>query len=293
MSIVDLSELPAPDVLEPLDFEEAYAERLNVFRGFMGDNWSAPLESDPVVKLLEVSAYVGIGDRARVNDAAKALLLAHAIGSDLDQLGANVNTPRLVIRAEDLRAVPPVEKITEGNDAYRERIQLAYEGLTTAGPRNSYKLHARNASALVADASAESPSPACVTVTVLGLEGDGAVGPELLAVVARALNDENVRPLGDRLTVQSAQVLPYRIDAVLHMKGPGPESAVALAEAERRLAAWVNPRKRLGVEVARSAVDAQLHVPGVSRVELIDWQDLAPTQAQAAFCTGYSVKLGE
>ncbi|MGY3025740.1 phage-related baseplate assembly protein [Pseudomonas lurida] len=293
MSIVDLSELPAPDVLEPLDFEEAYAERLSVFRGFMGDNWSAPLESDPVVKLLEVSAYVGIGDRARVNDAAKALLLAHAIGSDLDQLGANVNTPRLVIQAEDLRAVPPVEKITEGNDAYRERIQLAYEGLTTAGPRNSYKLHARNASALVADASAESPSPACVTVTVLGLEGDGAVGPELLAVVTRALNDENVRPLGDRLTVQSAQVLPYRIDAVLHMKGPGPESAVALAEAERRLAAWVNPRKRLGVEVARSAVDAQLHVPGVSRVELIDWQDLAPTQAQAAFCTGYSVKLGE
>lgn len=293
MSIVDLSELPAPDVLEPLNFEEAYAERLSVFRGFMGDNWSAPLESDPVVKLLEVSAYVGIGDRARVNDAAKALLLAHAIGSDLDQLGANVNTPRLVIQAEDLRAVPPVEKITEGNDAYRERIQLAYEGLTTAGPRNSYKLHARNASALVADASAESPSPACVTVTVLGLEGDGAVGPELLAVVARALNDENVRPLGDRLTVQSAQVLPYRIDAVLHMKGPGPESAVALAEAQRRLAAWVNPRKRLGVEVARSAIDAQLHVPGVSRVELIDWQDLAPTQAQAAFCTGYSVKLGE
>jgi len=293
MSIVDLSELPAPDVLEPLDFEEAFAERLSVFRGFMGDNWSAPLESDPVVKLLEVSAYVGIGDRARVNDAAKALLLAHAIGSDLDQLGANVNTPRLVIQAEDLRAVPPVEKITEGNDAYRERIQLAYEGLTTAGPRNSYKLHARNASALVADASAESPSPACVTVTVLGLEGDGAVGPELLAVVARALNDENVRPLGDRLTVQSAQVLQYRIDAVLHMKGPGPESAVALAEAQRRLAAWINPRKRLGVEVARSAVDAQLHVPGVSRVELIGWQDLAPTQAQAAFCTGYSVKLGE
>ena len=293
MSIVDLSELPAPDVLEPLDFEEAYTERLSVFREFMGDNWSAPLESDPVVKLLEVGAYVGIGDRARVNDAAKALMLAHAIRGDLDQLGANVNTPRLVIQAEDLRAVPPVEKITEGDDAHRERIQLAYEGLTTAGPRNSYKLHARNASALVADASAESPSPACVTVTVLGLEGDGAVGPELLAVVARALNDENVRPLGDRVTVQSAQVLPYRIDAVLHMKGPGPESAVALAEAERRLATWINPRKRLGVEVARSAVDAQLHVPGVSRVELIDWQDLAPTQAQAAFCTGYSVKLGE
>ncbi len=293
MSIVDLSELPAPDVLEPLDFEEVYTESLGVFREFMGDNWSAPLESDPVVKLLEAGAYARIGDRARVNDAAKALLLAHAIRGDLDQLGANVNTPRLVIQAEDLSAVPPLEKITESDDAYRERIQMAYEGLTTAGPRNSYIRHARNASALVADASAESPSPACVTVTVLGLSGDGAVGPELLAVVAAAVNDENVRPLGDRVTVQSAEVLPYRVDAVLFMKGPGPESAVALAEAERRLAAWINPRKRLGVEVARSAVDAQVHVPAVSRVELTGWQDLAPTKAQAAFCTGYSVKLGE
>ena len=293
MSIVDLSELPAPDVLEPLDFEEVYTESRGVFRDFMGDNWSAPLESDPVVKLLEAGAYARIGDRARVNDAAKALMLAYAIRGDLDQLGANVNTPRLVIQAEDLTAVPPVEKIAEIDDAYRERIQMAFEGLTTAGPRNSYKLHARNASALVADASAESPAPACVTVTVLALEGDGTVGPELLAVVAQAINDEDVRPLGDRVTVQSAEVLPYRVDAVLYMKGPGPESAVALAEAKKRLAAWINPRKRLGVEVARSAVDAQLHVPAVSRVELIGWQDLAPTEAQAAFCTGYDVKLGE
>jgi phage-related baseplate assembly protein len=57
------------------------------------------------------------------------------------------------------------------------------------------------------------------------------------------------------------------------------------------LAAWINPRKRLGVEVARSAVDAQLHVAGVSRVELVGWADLAPTKAQAAFCTGCTVKL--
>ena len=60
---------------------------------------------------------------------------------------------------------------------------------------------------------------------------------------------------------------------------------------ERRHAQWINPRKRLGVEVARSGVDAQLHVAGVSRVELVGWQDLAPTKAQAAYCTGYTVTL--
>lgn len=290
-TVVDLSALPAPDVLEPLDFEETYQEALGTFRSYMGDNWTATLESDPVTKLLEVGAYNKVGNRARVNDGAKALLLAHAIGSDLDHLGANVNLPRLVIQAEDLLAVPPVAKVMELDDAYRERIQLAYEGLTTAGPRNSYILHARNASGLVADATAESPSPCYVDVTVLSSEGKGEAGPELLATVDAALNDEDVRPVADRVTVRGAQIIEYRIDAVLHMTGAGPEVDASLAEAKRRLAAWINPRKRLGVEVARSAVDAQLHVAGVSRVELIDWVDLAPTKAQAAYCVGYTVVL--
>jgi len=289
MSGLDLSALPAPEVLEPLDFEDTYEEGLATFRGYMGDNWTATLESDPVTKVIEVGAYIKLGNRARVNDAGKALLLAHAIGSDLDQLGANVNLKRLVIQAEDRLAVPPVPEIKEKDDPFRERIQLAFEGLTTAGPRNSYIFHARNASGLVSDATAESPEPCRVTVTVLSSEGEGVASPELLATVAAALNDENVRPLGDRVTVQSAQIIHYRIDAILHMNSAGPEVDASLAEATKRLAAWINPRKRLGVEVARSAVDAQVHVAGVSRVELPDWVDLAPTKAQAAYCTGYSV----
>lgn len=290
-TVMDLSALPAPDVLEPLDFEETYQEALGTFRSYMGDNWTATLESDPVVKLLEVGAYNKVGNRARVNDGAKALLLAHATGSDLDHLGVNVNLPRLVIQAEDLLAVPPVAKVMEEHDAYRERIQLAYEGLTTAGPRNSYILHARNASGLVADATAESPAPCYVDVTVLSSEGKGEASPELLAIVDAALNDEDVRPVADRVTVSSAQIIDYRIDAVLHMTGAGPEVDASLAEAKRRLAAWINPRKRLGIEVARSAVDAQLHIAGVSRVELIDWTDLAPTKAQAAYCVAYTVVM--
>jgi phage-related baseplate assembly protein len=291
MSILDLSALPAPDVLEPLDFELTYDECLSAFRGHMGDNWTANVESDPVVKLLEVGAYIKLGNRARVNDGAKALLLAHAIKGDLDQLGANVNLPRLVIQIADPDAVPPVPEVKEEDDPYRERIQLAYEGLTTAGPRNSYILHTRNASGLVADATAESPAPCNVTVTVLSTEGKGQASAELLAIVAEALNDEDTRPLGDRVKVQSAQILDYRIDAILHMSGAGPEGDASLTEATRRLAAWINPRKRLGVEVARSAVDAQLHIAGVSRVELTGWVDLAPTKAQAAWCTGYDVKM--
>jgi phage-related baseplate assembly protein len=292
VSILDLSSLPAPDVLEPLDFETIYDEELTSFRVFMGDGWNATLESDPVVKLLELGAYRKMQNRARVNDAAKALMLPYAQRADLDQLAARVNLKRLVIQKADTSTVPPAPEILEEDDALRERVQLAFEGLTTAGPRNSYILHARNTSALVADASAESPSPATVVVTVLHLNGTGEADDALLAELKAHLSDENLRPLGDRLIVQSAEVLTYSIDAVLHMKGAGSENEAILAECKSRLAAWINPRRRLGIEIARSAVDAQLHISGVRRVELVDWQDIVPTRAQAAYCNGFNVQLG-
>ena len=284
MSTVELSALPAPQVLESLDYEALYEEGLAAFREYMGDNWSAALESDPVVKLVELGA--------RVNDAAKALMLAYAEKEDLDQLAANVKLQRLVIQPANLLAVPPVEEVKESDDALRERIQLVYEGLTTAGPRNSYIFHARNASALVADATAESPSPAVVVVTVLSLTGSGMADQPLLDAVYTKLSDDDVRPVGDRLIVQSAEILNYRVDAVLHMQGAGPENDAILAEATRRLAAWINPRKRLALEVAQSGVNAQLHISGVGRVELKNWKDLKPSKSQAAYCTGYSVVLG-
>lgn len=292
MSMIDLTALPAPQVLESLDFEEQYQTDVNVFREHMGEDWTAQLESDPVTKLLEVGAYRKLTTRARINDAAKSLLLPYAQGSDLDHLAANVSLQRLVVQAEDLAAVPPVPTIFEDDEALRERVQLVYEGLTTAGPRNSYIMHARNASGRVADATAESPSPAVVEVTVLALENDGAAPAELLSTVEAYLSADDVRPVGDRLIVQSAQILPYQINAKLFMSGTGPESEGVLAQCRSRLAAWINPRRRLGVEVARSAIDAQLHISGVSRVELKDWTDIRPTRSQAAWCTAFVVERG-
>lgn len=292
MSQVDLSRLPAPQLLEDLDYEALYQADLDTFRAHLGEAWDARLESDPVTKLLEVGAYRKLLNRARINDAAKALLLAYAQGSDLDQLAANVGLQRLVVQAEDLTHVPPIQTVLESDEALRERVQLVYEGLTTAGPRNSYILHARNASGLVADATAESPSPAVVDVTVLSLEGNGVASAELLEQVRLYLNDDDIRPVADRVNVRSAQVLPYRIDAVVYMADKGPESEAVLVECRRRLEAWVNPRRRLGVEVARSGIDAQLHIGGVSRVELSGWADIRPSKAQAAWCTGFDIKQG-
>ncbi|WP_313314554.1 baseplate J/gp47 family protein [Stutzerimonas nitrititolerans] len=295
---IDLAQLPDPDVVEQIDYEQILAER----KAFAISLWPAEqqaqvaatlaLESEPLTKLIQENAYRETLWRQRVNEAALGTMLAKAKGNDLVQLAANVEVERLVVTPADNSTTPPTPAVMESFESLRERAQMAWEGLSTAGPRNSYILHARSADGRVADATAESPSPAVVVVTVQSLLGNGAADQELLDIVAAYLSDEDRRPVADRLTVQSAVVLEYRVDAVLYLNTVGPEAEPIRAAAEKRLAALVNQRRRLGLEVNRSALDAALHIEGVRRVELPGWVDIVATASQAPYCTEYSVTLG-
>ncbi|WP_339434530.1 baseplate assembly protein [Pseudomonas orientalis] len=295
---IDLSQLPPPQIVEQIDFEQILAER----KAYMISLWPADeqaqiaarleIESEPLTKLLQENAYRETVWRQRVNEASLANLLATARGTDLEQLAGNFNVKRLVIQQGKANAVPPIPTLMESDDSLRERAQMAWEGLSTAGPRNSYIFHARAADGRVADATAESPSPAVAMVTVQSLLGDGTAPPELLAVVNAYLSDDDRRPVADRLTVQGAQILNYQVKAKLYLLSSGPESEPILAAAEQRLLAYVHQRRRLGMEVSESALHAALHVEGVRKVELEDWVDIVATKAQAPYCTSITLSRG-
>ena len=295
---IDLSQLPPPQIVEQIDFELILAER----RAYMISLW--PVEeqaqiaarlakdSEPLTKLLQENAYRETVWRQRVNEASLANLLATARGTDLEQLAGNFNVKRLVIQQGKANAVPPIPTLMESDDSLRERAQMAWEGLSTAGPRNSYIFHARAADGRVADATAESPSPAVAVVTVQSLLGDGTAPAELLTIVKTYLSDDDRRPVADRLTVQGAQILNYQVKAKLYLLSSGPESEPILAAAEQRLLAYVHQRRRLGMEVSESALHAALHVEGVRKVELEGWVDIVATKAQAPYCTGITLIRG-
>jgi phage-related baseplate assembly protein len=246
------------------------------------------LESEPLTKLCEENAYRELLWRRRVNEAALATMLAKARGADLEQIAGNYNVTRLVITP----ATDDTDAVMESDDALRERTQMAFEGLSTAGPRNAYIFHARSADGRVADATAESPSPAVVVVTVQALIGDGSADQELLDVVSAYLSDEDRRPVADRLTVQSADVIEYTLNAQLLLATTGPESEPIRLAAVARAEALTRARRRLGVEVSASAIYAALHVEGVRKVVLTGWVDIVPTPAQAGYCTAINVTVG-
>lgn len=298
MPIVDLSQLPAPDVVEELDYENILSERkATLVSLFPAEQQEAvartlTLESEPLTKFLEENAYREVIWRQRVNEAARAVTLASAAGADLDVIAANTNTARLTITPADETAIPPVAAVMESDADLRMRAQQAFEGLSVAGPVGAYEYHGRSADGRVADISVLSPSPACVTITVLARAGDGTASPDLLDVVANALNAEDVRPVGDRVTVQAALIVPYQVAATLWFY-PGPEAEPIRATAEQKLKAYITAQHRLGRDIRRSAIYAALHVEGVQRVELSEPQsDVVLGKHQASYCTGYSIIAG-
>lgn len=298
MPTIDLSQLPAPVVVEALDYETLLAERKATLVSLYPEDQqeavarTLALESEPVVKLLQENAYRELILRQRVNEAAKANMVAYANDADLDQLGANNGVTRLTLTPADASTLPPTAAVMESNEDFRVRIAAAFEGLSVAGPTGAYEYHAKSADGRVADASAISPSPACVTVTVLSRENTGDASADLLAVVEAALNDEDVRPVADRITVQSAQIVDYQIEAELYLY-PGPEAEPIRAAAESKLAAFVSAQSRLGRDIRKSALYAALHVEGVQRVELLKpVADVVLDKTQAAYCSAHSITVG-
>ncbi len=128
---------------------------------------------------------------------------------------------------------------------------------------------------------------------MLSREGDGTAAADLLAVVEQALNSENVRPVADRLTVRSAEIIPYSVDATIFLY-PGPEAEPVMEAAKASLQKYIASQTRLGRDIRRSAIYAALHVEGVQRVELASpLADVVLDKTQAASCTEWSVTNGE
>ena len=97
------------------------------------------LESEPLNVIAQVFAYREMMLMQRVNDGVAACMLSHSTFSDLDNLGANNNTQRLVTK----EATDTTEAVYESDAAFRLRIQSAFEGLSVAGPTGAYEYFAK------------------------------------------------------------------------------------------------------------------------------------------------------
>lgn len=285
---IDLSRLPPPDVVETLSFEAILARRRADFLARY-PQFTAFVESDPAIKLLETGAYAELVLRQRINDAARSVMIAYALGGDLDNLAAFFGVVRREITpADPLTGAPAV---MESDDDLRRRVLLAPDSFSVAGPASAYVFHALSADGDVLDASAISPRPGEVTVSILSRLGDGTASPELLDTVRDLLAGDEVRPLTDRVRVQSAELVPFDVVARLTLY-PGPDAQLILSTAVSALEQLLANSRRLGRNIARSAIIAALHVGGVQKVDLEQpFSDLVIEETQVALVGTVEVSI--
>ncbi|WP_330926289.1 baseplate assembly protein [Candidatus Sororendozoicomonas aggregata] len=290
-TVIDLSQLPLPDVVETLNYEQLMAELLADLRARHPD-FSALVESDPAFKVLEVCAYRELLLRARINAGARAVMLPSATGADLDQLGSYWGIRRLIVDAGDPDAIPPRELVLEDDVSLRARIQLSMEGQTNAGTEGAYLSKALAADGRVKSVAAKSPTAGEVVVTVLSHEGNGSASTELVQTVGNYLRQPHIRQMTDALTVQSADIVSYRVKATLFIN-PGPGADQVMTAARDAVTAYVEGLHKIGFLVPISGIYGALQQPGVVRVELTEpAADVAISDVQAGFCSAIELTQG-
>jgi len=290
---VNLANIPAPAVVEVLAYEAILANWLARFQlqcAAQGVDYTAILESDPAYKLLEVGAYQEMILRQRINDAAKAVMAAYAKGADLDNLAALVDVERYIITPAD--PLTGVIEVDEGDPALRQRMVLAPQGYSVAGPEGAYVFFALSADPTIKDVSVTNPTPGVVVITVLGNTGDGTPSSGALANVTAALNSAKVRPLTDSVTVQAATIVDYTIAATLTFLA-GYDHPTVTANASAALATYLAGVTNLGRTITTSGIIAALFVTGIDKITLASpTADVACTLEQAGYCTAITLTDG-
>ncbi|APR98986.1 baseplate assembly protein [Wolbachia endosymbiont of Folsomia candida] len=240
-----------PEIIEPLDFEQILS-RMKEELIRCDANFTALVESDLTMKILEIAAWRELLIRQRINEAAKANLLMFAKGSDLDYLAKFYGVER---------------KNEEDDECFRKRIKAKIVGWSTGGSREYYRYHALSSDICVKDALVESPIPGKVQISVLStnLSTTGIPSEELLQIVRKQLNREDIRVLTDTIEVVSCNIIAIDIHSRITA-----QSEEIIEVAKKQFIEKFEASKRLGWNVTKSWIIANLFVEGVSNVELIE-----------------------
>jgi phage-related baseplate assembly protein len=288
---IDLSQLPAPDIIDALSYAAIRQALIDDFLARHPAYDLASLEVDPAVKILEVAAYRELILRALINDKARAVLLASARGSDLDQLGVYYGVSRLTIAT----ATESLPAALESDDDLRRRIQLAPEAFSVAGPKGAYEFHALSADALIKSVGVYAYgdaglAPGEVRLYLLTRTGDGLASSALIDKVRGYLKDGQDRvPATDIISVLPATIAGYAVSAALLIP-PGPDPALVKQRAEAAARSYAATRHAVGLSVPRSGLIRALMVDAVENVILTSpTADIPATLGAAPFCTSIAL----
>jgi phage-related baseplate assembly protein len=206
------------------------------------------LESDPAAKILEIVAFREMILRERINNAAKANLLAFAGGNDLDYLAEFYGVER---------------QEGESDDAFRLRIKARIAAFSNAGSKEHYRFHALSSSPHVKDALASSPNSGLVKISILSDSEDGQASGELLEIVRNYINHDDIKMLTDTVQIVGCNIIP--LDIVVEIAA---NNSFALQSIHDNFIKKFNSSKALGWSPSISWIIANLFTDDVTHIKV-------------------------
>lgn len=220
--------------------------------------------------------------------------VAGTVGNDY--LAGQVNTivkPMTFVAKAENTTITTGGSEAESDESLAERIRLAPNSFSVAGPEKAYVYHAKSVSSSVLDVSVTSPTPGEVDVYVL-LAGGELPSQETLEQIVAYLSDETIRPLTDFVKVLAPKAVNYELE--LHYWISREDSSRAeqikaeVTAAVERYRLW--QQSKIGRDILPARLIQYVMQAGASRIDSptmkpADFQKLESDQV--AQCTGVNI----
>ena len=181
----------------------------------------------------------------------------------------------------------------ETDDNFRERIRIAPESFSVAGPSGAYSFWARSAHQDIVDVTVVSPNPGEVEIYVL-LKDGGIPSQEILDVVLETVSDEKVRPLTDHVSALAPTVVEYDVDVIWWLASDKTvEASQISADVSKAVNNWISWQKSaLGRDINPSVLISGIIASGAKRVDVVSPSFTVLTPGEVAIAGSVSVTFG-
>ena len=254
---------------------------------------------------------ISTGDGVTFATTSEAVIpagsLSAAASAQCETAGTSGNgyAPGQVNRLVDVLAFgTKAENLTEttgGTDAesdenFRERIQIAPESFSVAGPKEAYKYFARSANADIIDVAVIGPPdtrPGYVDIYPL-MTGGTLPSDEVLAEVLKVCSAEDVRPDTDYVSVNAPIPVYYSVNVKywIDIKDAG-YSTLIMSAVQGAVSDWdMWQRQKLGRDINPSELIRRVINAGAKRCEVSSPEFRVLKDWEVGMCTSQSVNYG-
>ena len=185
---------------------------------------------------------------------------------------------------------------TETDENFRERIQIAPESFSVAGPTGAYEYWARSAHQGIIDVAVLGPpdtEPGNVNIYPLMTDGDLPT-QEILDAVYEVCNADDKRPDTDFVHVLSPEPVEFELNVSYWIDRKRATQAAQIQRAvEEAVNAWALwQRSKLGRDLNPSELNHRMVAAGAKRTEIISPEFRVLTASQVAIMTAKTLTLG-